>query len=130
LDQNALIGKNSKDLACVQGLVSYYDATQETGGLCIFLKSHLSFIDFCNRALMAKLKINFISLDENEEPLLKEGKGILVCTKAGDLILWDSRTIHCNCPGLISPNEFKEEKYEILYQISNEINEFNKDKII
>jgi hypothetical protein len=87
LDQNALIGKNSKDLACVQGLVSYYDATQETGGLCIFLKSHLSFIDFCNRALMAKLKINFISLDENEEPLLKEGKGILVCTKAGDLIL-------------------------------------------
>jgi hypothetical protein len=31
---------------------------------------------------------------------------------------------------LISPNEFKEEKYEILYQISNEINEFNKDKII
>ena len=32
----------------------------------------------------------------------------MVCTKAGDMVLWDSRTIHCNSPALLSEDEMKE----------------------
>eukprot|EP01084_Bolivina_argentea_P306249 529173_1 len=34
-------------------------------------------------------------------------KQILLCCKAGDLILWDSRTIHCNAPSILSFTEMK-----------------------
>eukprot|EP00300_Choanocystis_sp_HF-7_P001523 c11232_g1_i1.p1 GENE.c11232_g1_i1~~c11232_g1_i1.p1 ORF type:complete len:133 (-),score=27.24 c11232_g1_i1:18-416(-) len=34
---------------------------------------------------------------------------ILVCARAGDAILWDSRTVHCNAPGTAIPwNECEE----------------------
>ena len=33
-----------------------------------------------------------------------EVKGMLLCTQAGDFIIWDSRTIHCNTPALNTDN--------------------------
>ena len=31
--------------------------------------------------------------------ILKGNRGIAICCKAGDLVVWDSRTAHCNTPG-------------------------------
>ncbi len=32
--------------------------------------------------------------------LLPQSEGVLVTARAGDLCLWDSRTVHCNSPGI------------------------------
>ena len=36
-------------------------------------------------------------LVQGQDALLRDG-GALLCARAGDLLLWDSRTIHCNSP--------------------------------
>ena len=48
----------------------------------------------CSRA---RLPRDFVMLDENH-PVLKSSPQKLVTLKAGDLALWDSRTVHCNTP--------------------------------
>jgi len=44
--------------------------------------------------------------------LFDDLKSIVVCCKAGDLVLWDSRTIHCNAPRLPSSNPEKKKIFE------------------
>jgi hypothetical protein len=116
VDQNASLGPHRQGRVTVQGLVTYYDATAETGGLCVIPGSHLHHDEVCSRAPGARLKHDYVPVHQNE-PLLQaatgetvEGKskqtGILVCAKAGDLILWDSRTIHCNTPALSMVDHF------------------------
>ena len=48
--------------------------------------------------LGAKMRSDFVMMP-HDDPLLVEKKAILVKAKAGDLLLWDSRTVHCNTPG-------------------------------
>lgn len=99
VDQNSLKdGHHGR--VCVQGLVSYYDATDETGGLCVIPKSHLQHDQLCRRTPLARMGMDFIEILPTD-PILDMDK-ILVCAKAGDLLLWDSRTVHCNSPALLS----------------------------
>ena len=106
LDQNALTGEHDDDdLACVQGFVTYYDPNEETGGLCLIPKSHFEFKQVCKRAPAARLKIDFVQLSSEIEPVLQSSNAILVCAKAGDLVIWDSRTIHCNTPSLLKESQ-------------------------
>mmetsp|Transcript_27044 Transcript_27044/g.53241 ORF Transcript_27044/g.53241 Transcript_27044/m.53241 type:complete len:411 (+) Transcript_27044:66-1298(+) len=100
VDQNALRGPHRQGRVCVQGLVTYYDATVETGGLTVIPKSHLHHDEVCAQAPAAKMKVDFVQLEPPHHAVMQETDGILVCAKAGDLILWDSRTIHCNSPAL------------------------------
>ncbi len=123
VDQNDTTGKHKKNgMVCVQGLVTYYDATEETGGLCLIPKSHVEFSNVCKRASSSKLGVDFVALSSNEEPLLQTGSAYLICAKAGDLILWDSRTIHCNTPSIVDFKEIYNEKlvdkYEIIRLVS------------
>jgi len=131
VDQNALTGKHKDGLISVQGFVNYYKADENTGGLCVIPKSHLDHINVCKRASASQLKIDFISLSPKEEPLLRNNNGILVCAEAGDLVLWDSRTIHCNTPSLnynddINNNSIEKNNYNLNlekkrnYSIKNE----------
>ena len=39
----------------------------------------------------------------NDDPGLMDAKPIMAEMAAGDLLLWDSRTIHCSAPGLKDP---------------------------
>jgi len=78
---------------CVQGMVALYDVTHETGGLEVVPRSNLSEQQEKLKAVCPHFKtagdfcmINFSS------PVVTERKFLLA--KAGDLILWDSRTIH------------------------------------
>lgn len=87
-----------RGLHCVQGLVTLKDATENTGGLVVVPGSHRFFgSDVLKRYEATKDGWNFISLRAND-PVLTEGGGgpRLVCANAGDLLLWDSRTVHCN----------------------------------
>eukprot|EP00929_Paragymnodinium_shiwhaense_P008581 TRINITY_DN112539_c0_g1_i1.p1 TRINITY_DN112539_c0_g1~~TRINITY_DN112539_c0_g1_i1.p1 ORF type:complete len:471 (+),score=70.45 TRINITY_DN112539_c0_g1_i1:160-1413(+) len=96
VDQNPFL-TGRKGRTCVQGFVTYTDATPATGGLCVIPGSHKVHEDFCERACGRQLSSDFIMVLAGD-PALRAGSK-LVCAKAGDLVLWDSRCIHCNTPG-------------------------------
>jgi len=96
IDQNAFLPGRDRRVS-VQGLVTYTDATPETGGLCVVPGSHKQHREVCERMHSQKLPGDFVPVLE-EDPVLEEG-GRLVCARAGDLLLWDSRCVHCNTPG-------------------------------
>eukprot|EP01129_Flabellula_baltica_P017510 TRINITY_DN971_c0_g2_i4.p1 TRINITY_DN971_c0_g2~~TRINITY_DN971_c0_g2_i4.p1 ORF type:complete len:355 (-),score=70.32 TRINITY_DN971_c0_g2_i4:456-1520(-) len=106
VDQNSYNRPHRQGKVCVQGLVTYYDANEDTGGLCVIPKSHLEHDDVCQRSRIAKFVKDFVPLEPEEQPILEYEK-ILVCAKAGDLILWDSRTVHCNSPGITADSFFE-----------------------
>jgi len=90
LDQNPF---TKPDKLCVQGMVALYDVTQETGGLEVVPRSNLPEQKVRLKEVCPHFKtagdfcmIGFTS------PVITERK--LLLAKAGDLILWDSRTIH------------------------------------
>ena len=109
VDQNALRA-GQRGRCCVQGLVTLTDANAATGGLCVVPRSHRDFAALCARAPLARAKGAFVPVDARD-PLLARG-GVLVCARAGDLILWDSRTAHCNTPALAPAEEAEEEEEE------------------
>jgi len=86
-----------RGLHCVQGLVTLKDATEETGGLVVVPRSHRFHNDICSHYKAGDLTSNFLSIDVNDR-VLTEGDGgpRMVAARAGDMILWDSRTVHCN----------------------------------
>ena len=87
---------------CVQGMVSLYDANAHTGGLCLIPGSHKHFERVLQHAVW---DIDFVPLPPRAA-LTKEltQRSVVVSCKAGDLILWDSRTVHCNSPALLPPS--------------------------
>jgi len=91
------VDQNSKLLpgkCCVQGMVSFKAATKETGGLCVIPKSHFRHDEFCERNAAGG---HFLPIHERDP--IRQMQSVLVSCEAGDLVLWDSRTVHCNTPG-------------------------------
>jgi len=90
IDQNPF---TKPDKLCVQGMVALYDVTHETGGLEVVPKSHLPEQKEKLRELCPHFKTagDFCMINSSS-PVVTERK--LLLAKAGDLILWDSRTIH------------------------------------
>eukprot|EP01006_Ploeotia_vitrea_P048044 TRINITY_DN67191_c8_g2_i1.p1 TRINITY_DN67191_c8_g2~~TRINITY_DN67191_c8_g2_i1.p1 ORF type:complete len:384 (-),score=35.62 TRINITY_DN67191_c8_g2_i1:1803-2954(-) len=89
----AKIGK-----CCVQGLVSIFDQTAATGGLTVIPGSHKQHAKWIQNYDYGRR--DFVLLRDSEKLLELPSK--LVLCKAGDLLLWDSRTVHCNSPGIES----------------------------
>ena len=97
VDQNGYF-EDRRGRISVQGLVSYTAASKVTGGLCVLAGSHKKFTEMCLRNEIAYMEGNYLKADEtilNDKDFEKR----LVCCDAGDLIIWDSRTVHCNTPG-------------------------------
>lgn len=107
VDQNSTKGPQRQGRVTIQGLVTYYDATAETGGLCVIPGSHHYHNELCERVPSAKAKIDFVSVPVTD-PILRSAEPVLVCAQAGDLILWDSRTVHCNTPALSMANHHRD----------------------
>jgi len=82
----------------VQGLVTVCDADASTGGLVVLPGSHHEHDDLIARSYIAPSCGDFVMLDDADPILEREAR--LVCARAGDLILWDSRLVHCNAPGV------------------------------
>ena len=103
-DQNGTRPARS-GLVCVQGLVLLTPANEYTGGFCVIPGSHRDHEAFSHRHPYADRQGDFLPVPE-DDPILTSGKRmVLLRADAGDLILWDSRTIHCNGPALRPPME-------------------------
>jgi len=88
-------------------LISLYDADESTGGLVVIPDSQLLHKEVAERrGSKGTFDLVFIPI---HDPVLRT-PGQLVKCKSGDLVLWDSRTIHCNSPALLDVKENKEKK--------------------
>mmetsp|Transcript_24768 Transcript_24768/g.49273 ORF Transcript_24768/g.49273 Transcript_24768/m.49273 type:complete len:418 (-) Transcript_24768:48-1301(-) len=107
VDQNAYnLGKS--DRSCVQGLVTLERCDEHTGGLVVLPGSHKHFAGVCERNAQKPIMergenlLDFVRIRRNDDEILRGVNPSLICAEPGDLILWDSRTVHCNTPALIN----------------------------
>jgi hypothetical protein len=90
VDQNPF---SKPDKLCVQGMLALYDVTEETGGLEVVPKSHLPETQDRFREMYPGWRgMSDFCVISSSSPLITDRK--LLLANAGDLILWDSRTIH------------------------------------
>lgn len=87
---------------CVQGLVNLIATSPEVGGNILIPGSHLLHDSIADRYPERLGRIH-PSIDHfrypSDDPLLTNTPPIMAHLDAGDLLLWDSRTIHCSSPG-------------------------------
>eukprot|EP00747_Dinoflagellata_sp_TGD_P140807 gnl/TRDRNA2_/TRDRNA2_176047_c0_seq1.p1 gnl/TRDRNA2_/TRDRNA2_176047_c0~~gnl/TRDRNA2_/TRDRNA2_176047_c0_seq1.p1 ORF type:complete len:397 (+),score=57.08 gnl/TRDRNA2_/TRDRNA2_176047_c0_seq1:83-1273(+) len=101
-------GAQKRGLQSVQGFVSLYDASEATGSLVVVPRSHLHHDKVVSRNHGPR-GMDFVRL-RNDDPLLRDEAGPkprLICCRAGDLVIWDSRTVHCNTPALVEDRELQ-----------------------
>ncbi|CAF4315567.1 unnamed protein product, partial [Rotaria magnacalcarata] len=93
VDQNP---KLKPDRCCIQGIVSLTDQNERIGGLIVYPRTHLRFTELCD---VTKTSKDFVQVP-SDHAIMDQGRtrGKLVHCRAGDLILWDSRLVHCNSP--------------------------------
>ncbi len=93
---------------CVQGLVNLLPTSQATGGNVVVPGSHHRFADI-PKDYEERLARIHPSIDHfrfpNDDPLLADTQPIIAHMQPGDLMLWDSRTIHCSSHGLEDSDE-------------------------
>lgn len=79
----------------IQGLVNLVDNDEQAGGLVVIPGSHRHHQEFFRRRGLAPTGDWYLfSEEDKKDPLF--GAHLKVCGEAGDLMLWDSRTFHCN----------------------------------
>jgi hypothetical protein len=127
-DQNGFCEDN-RGRICVQGLVSYLDANEKTGGLCVIVGSHKQHTSICCRNPLAYREGDFLKISQDDPIMSIENEKRLVCCSAGDLILWDSRTIHCNTPGIEDVTTVINDDKEDITNAFNDDREENKNEI-
>lgn len=90
LDQNPF-SKPHRD--CVQGMMPLLDVTPQTGGLEVVPGTHTDKAkqEFCARYAELQGRGDWCTLNRGD-PL--EQHATLLLAEAGDLVLWDSRTVH------------------------------------
>jgi hypothetical protein len=87
-------------LQAVQGLVTLTDVNEFTGGFCAIPGSQTMHDTLVDTAALGDR--NYVQIP-NDFPTLQDPQILPICS-AGDMILWDSRCIHCNTPALQQPN--------------------------
>lgn len=94
VDQNGL---HEAGFACVQGLVNLVDAGPDRGGLVVVPGSHRrhAALFAAHRDELAAAH-DFVRIAPEWLASLSDQPPLKVCCAAGDLVLWDSRTVHCN----------------------------------
>lgn len=92
---------------CVQGLVNLLPTSESAGGNVIVPGSHRLFTEipelYTERLARIDPSIDHFRFPK-EDPLFLDNEPITCHMEAGDLLLWDSRTVHCSSPG--SGHEF------------------------
>lgn len=99
---------------CIQGLVTLLPTSPGTGGNVVIPDTHKDFSSIPDRY---PKRINKLPKHIDhfrfpvDDPLLKKGPKPIMChLEAGDLILWDSRTVHCGGPCLDDAMSEKSQK--------------------
>lgn len=98
-------GKLQPGFQCVQGLVTLKDVNASTGGFCCIPGSHHYHDQVLQSNPSPDPERNYIPItcDLGAAGVELPQREILISCRTGDLILWDSRTIHCNTPAIASP---------------------------
>jgi hypothetical protein len=93
-------------LQCVQGLVNLLPTSPATGGNVLIPGSHKAFETipsvYPERLGRVPVDVDHFRFPA-DDPLLRGTPPIMCHLEAGDLLLWDSRTIHCSSSGLEAP---------------------------
>jgi len=88
-------GPKKLGFQCIQGSVNLLDCGEEDGGLVVYDGSHKLHTAFFEAHTEAKHGDWYLFCREKGElDFYASCKQIKVCAKAGDMILWDSRTVH------------------------------------
>lgn len=95
-----------------QGMVALTESGADDGGLVVWPCSHHRFADRWSTPPRERTPVSLLndfevvqSYSGAELPRDHEGVGpVKVAVRAGDLALWDSRTVHCNAPPGAIPN--------------------------
>lgn len=109
VDQNP---KTKPNRCCIQGFVSLTDQSEKTGGLIVYPKTHLNFTQLSD---LTKRFQDFVKVPDTHpimDPSQTQGK--LVHCRAGDVVLWDSRTVHCNTPATSIEPHREDEPFDLL----------------
>ncbi|CAH6419469.1 Phytanoyl-CoA dioxygenase (PhyH) [uncultured virus] len=88
-DQNRLF----RTFCCVQGIVNFEDNDFEDGGLVLVEGSHTIFNEYMARHPSEGI---IWGISDMKDPLLSTRNLIKICAPPGHIILFDSRTFHCN----------------------------------
>jgi hypothetical protein len=109
VDQNPII---KPDRCCIQGFVSLTNQNQATGGLIVFPQTHLRFEQLND---LARRPRDFVMIPSTH-PIFDRGQAIgkLIQCQSGDLVLWDSRVVHCNSPAFIPEERDRNQPVELL----------------
>ena len=125
IDQNPI---NKPEFTSYQGLLNLLPTTKETGGNVLVSESHKYFpqhytqgetvggvagagadednddgVDvskFYNQRLQEINGDDWLEIDPNDKVLLQPEKVVMCLLQPGDLLLWDSRLVHCSYPPL------------------------------
>jgi len=93
---------------CIQGLVNLLPTSEEIGGNVVVPGSHKFFenlpIEYKERLSKLPLGIDHFRFP-NDDPKLSSKTPIMCHMDPGDMLLWDSRTIHCSNSGTKIPEE-------------------------
>jgi hypothetical protein len=100
LDQN---GKKKPGMQCAQGLLNIYPSGPADGGLVVVPGSHLLFDKWFKEGLVPSGRSDFVPLSKLPMKELWNSQPVKLCLDPGDLVLWDSRTSHCNHPAQLIP---------------------------
>ena len=96
---------------CVQGLVNLLPTSEEIGGNVMGPGSHKFFKNIPQEyeERLAKLPLGVDHFRfPNDDPKLSSQKPIMCHMEVGDMLLWDSRTIHCSNSGSFLPKKTNE----------------------
>ena len=111
VDQNPI---TRPDRCGIQGFMSLTNQNDKTGGLIVFPYTHLRFNELIN---IVRREKDFIPIP-NDHSIIDRGRAIgkFIQCQAGDLVVWDSRLVHCNSPGFIYDEELKNNQW-IFYEL-------------
>ncbi|GAA5885037.1 hypothetical protein JCM6882_007205 [Rhodosporidiobolus microsporus] len=99
IDQNPF----RKGFYCMQGIVNLNYNGPDDGGLLVLEGSHKKMTAFFDETGRTETRswgpVDWAGFNPDEEEWFFEKgcKWVKVCAQPGDLILWDSRTMHMNC---------------------------------
>ena len=80
---------------CVQGIVNFLDNDAKDGGLVLVEGSNTIIKEYMDKHPSEGISWGMADMND---PLLNQRKLIKICAPAGHIILFDSRTFHCNIP--------------------------------
>lgn len=91
---------------CVQGLVNLLPTSPARGGNVLIPGSHKKFATipdvYPQRLGRVPVGVDHFRFP-SDDPMLAGTPPIMCHMEAGDMLLWDSRTIHCSSPGIEAP---------------------------